>query len=79
MKHQRGATPYANYQDRLEALKGRKQDSSQSHRYLSSYSILYFFKKAKLNKNQIEQIIFSENPKKEQHKFIYENCLTKPE
>lgn len=32
-----------------------------------------FFKKAKLNKNQIEQIIFSENPKKEQHKFIYEN------
>ena len=32
-----------------------------------------FLKKAKLNKNQIEQIIFSENPKKEQHKFIYEN------
>ena len=32
-----------------------------------------FLKKAKLTQNQIEEIIFSENPKKEHHKFIYEN------
>ena len=32
-----------------------------------------FLKKAKLTQNQIEEIIFSEDPKKEHNKFIYEN------